>query len=86
MGDRVDFTGGAEQGRDQEGPAPQALGIAEGVDRDIEPSTLAGEGLQGGGHHYRGDVFGVELGDTVAGIDPQPLEHGNQALLGEGRF
>jgi hypothetical protein len=47
----------------------------------VDTGALPGERGQRGGYHDGGDVFGFQA--DIAGIDPQPFQHGNQALLGE---
>ena len=44
--------------------------------------ALGREGGKTGRHHHGGDVLGLH--GLAAGVDAQPLQHGLQALLGEG--
>jgi hypothetical protein len=67
----------------EQGAAEQALGVAQRADGHVGPRAGGGEGGQVGGDHHGGDVLGVDAG--VSDVDPQPLEHGFQALAGEGR-
>ena len=79
---RVDVAVGAEQGGDEQGAAPQVLGIAERGHRDIHPGALGAERGQVAGHHDGGDVAGPDGG--AADVDAHALEHRLQRLLGEG--
>ena len=58
--DRVDVAVGAEQRRDQQRAALQALGVAERRDGDVDARALRAEGRQVGGHHHGGDVAGAQ--------------------------
>ncbi len=82
LADRIDVAVGAEQRRDQQRAALQALGVAERGDGDVDPGALGAEGRQVGGHHHGGDVAGAQV--LAADIDAEPLEHRLQRLLGEG--
>ncbi len=62
LGDRVDVAVGAEQRRDQQRAALQALGVAERRDGDVDARALGAEGRQVGGHHHGGDVAGARSG------------------------
>ena len=83
LGDGIDLAVGGEQRGDQQRAAGQVGGIAERRDRDVDPAAGAGEGRQVGGDHHRGDVLGVQLGDLVARVDAQPLQHADQRFAGE---
>ena len=80
---RVGLAVGAQQRGHQQRAAEQRLGVAQRAHRHVDAAALAGERRQGGGDHHRGDVLGVEV--VAAGGDAQPLEHRDQALLGEHR-
>jgi hypothetical protein len=75
---RIDFAVGAEQRRDQQCSALQALGVAQRADRDVDARALGGKGRQVGRHHHGGDVLGLH--GVAAGVDAQPLEHGDVRL------
>ena len=79
--DRVDVAVGAEQRRDQQRAALQALGVAERRDRDVDARALGAEGRQVGGHHHGGDVAGAD--GLAADVDAEPLQHRLQRLPGE---
>ena len=57
---RVDVAVGAEQRRDQQRAALQALGVAERGHGDVDARALRAEGRQVGGHHHGGDVAGAQ--------------------------
>ena len=79
----VDLAIRAEQRRDEQRAALQALGIAQRRDGDVDARALRAEGREVGGDHHGRDVGGAQVG--VAGVDAEPLQHRLQALLGEGR-
>ncbi len=82
LGHGIDFTISTLEGRLDQGTALKALGIPQRGEGDIDAATLAGEGLQGGGYHHRGDIFG---GDADAGgTDADLFQHGTHRLTGEG--
>jgi hypothetical protein len=81
--DRIDLPVRAHQGRHQERAAQEIRGVAQGADRRVDACALAREGEQRRGHHGGGDVAGVEV--DAPGVDAEPLEHGDKALLGERR-
>ena len=78
----IDVAVGAEQRRDQQGAALQALGIAERRDGDVDAGALGAEGRQVGGDHHGGDVAGAD--GRAADVDAHALQHRLQRLLGEG--
>ena len=51
--------------------------------RNVDAVALAGEGGKVGRNHDRGDVVGLDV--AAAGVDPQALQHGLEALAGEDR-
>src|ERR1700704_1171273 len=79
--DRVDVAVGAQERRDQQRAALQALGIAERGDGDVHARALRGEGRQIGSHHHGSDVAGAHL--RAAHIDAEPFQHRYQRLSGE---
>ena len=81
LADRVDVAVGAEQRRDQQHAALQALGIAERGDGDVDARALGREGRQVGGYHHGGDVAGAQR--LAADVDAEPFQHRVQRLLGE---
>ena len=78
---RVDVAVGAEQRRDQQRAALQALGVAERRDGDVDAGALRAEGRQVGRHHHGRDVAGAQR--LAADVDAEPFEHRVQRLLGE---
>ena len=81
LADRIDVAVGAEQRRDQQRAALQALGVAERRHRDVDARALGAEGRQVGGDHDGGDVAGAH--GLAADVDAEPLQHRLQRLLGE---
>ncbi len=81
--DRIDIAVGAEQRRDQQRAAFEALGVAHGGGGDVDAGALGGERRQVGGDHDGGDVAGADL--LAADIDAKPFQHRLQRLLGERR-
>jgi hypothetical protein len=65
-----------------QGAAEQALGIAESRNRRVDLRSRGRKGRKAGSDHHGGDILGVH--GRVAGIDAKALEHGFEALLGEG--
>ena len=78
---RIDVAVGAEQRRDQQRAALQALGVAERRDGDVDAGALGAEGRQVRRHHHGGDVAGAQR--LAADVDAEPLQHRLQRLLGE---
>ena len=79
--DRIDIAVGAEQRRDEQRAAVEALGVAERRHGDVDPRALRGERRQVAGHHHGGDVAGADRG--AADVDAESLQHRLQRLLGE---
>ena len=82
--DRVDIAVGAEQRRDEQRAALQALGVAQRRDGDVDARALRAERRQVRGHHHRRDVAGAQ--GLAADVDAEPLQHRVQRLLGEGNI
>ena len=79
---RIDVAIGGEQGRQHEGAAKQALGVADGGNGRVDLGARAGEGRQGRRHDHGGDVLGLDV--LAFDVDAQPLEQIDQQILGEG--
>jgi hypothetical protein len=72
---------GAEQRRHQQGSTLKAFRVTQRTHGNVDTGTLRGESRQIGCDHNRSDVLGLHL--LAPGVDPEPLEHGLQALLRE---
>ena len=79
--DRIDVAVGAEQRRDQQRSALQALGVAQRRDGDVDARALRAEGRQVGGDHDGRDVAGAQR--LAADVDAEAFQHRLQRLLGE---
>ena len=81
LADRIDVAVGAEQRRDEERAALQALGVAERRHRDVDARALGAERRQVRRHHHGRDVAGAD--GLAADVHAEPFQHRLQRLPGE---
>ena len=81
LADRIDVAVGAEQRRDQQRAALQALGVAERRHGDVDARALGAERRQVRRHHDGGHVAGAD--GLAADVDAEPFQHRLQRLPGE---
>ena len=82
LADRIDVAVGAEQRRDQQRAALQALGVAERRYGHVNTGALRAERGQVGRDHHRRDVASAQR--LAADVDAETFQHRGQRLLGEG--
>lgn len=82
MRHRINFAIGRFQRGHKKGPALQAFGVPKGGQADIQLGALIHERGKGRRHHHGRHVARVQV--LIADIDAEALQHGDQALFGEG--